>query len=48
MNVWIGVGIVLAVCIAGVVYMYRSAEEVPETYEDLPKENIERSVAKGA
>lgn len=40
MNVWIGVGIVLAVCIAAVVYMYRSAEEVPETYEDLPKENI--------
>lgn len=36
----IGVGIVLAVCIAGVAYMYLTAEEVPETYEDLPQENI--------
>lgn len=44
----ISVGIVLAVCIAAVVYMYVTAEEKPDTYEDLPQEHTERGVAKGA
>lgn len=40
MNGLIGVGIVLASCIAALVYMYRKAPLKPDDYEDWPPRNI--------